>query len=319
MTIFVKNKLKRNHCCFFMTTHLHTETAIVDLTVSDLSARLNRRDLFANECFATRDVAILTGCQNPTRVDGYLIGFCTAGSARISLNLREYELQPNSFFTAAPKHIVQLLEADPDFAVALLVISSSLFSRMNIDTKQLMPLSIEVADPCVVLHASEAQSLCCYVDRIAAELQGTEQRFTFEMISSLMAATMYKLGNVVCNTIKEQPQILTVGSRAGDYFKQFIRVLSRHYRQERSVTFYAERLNITPKYLTTLIKRVSGRSVSEWVDYYVIVEAKTLLKFSDKSIQEISNELNFANQSFFGSYFRRNVGISPSQYRSKQG
>ncbi|MBR1994916.1 MAG: helix-turn-helix domain-containing protein [Alistipes sp.] len=252
-------------------------------------------------------------------MDGYLIGFCTAGSARISLNLREYELQPNSFFTAAPKHIVQLLEADPDFAVALLVISSSLFSRMNIDTKQLMPLSIEVADPCVVLHASEAQSLCCYVDRIAAELQGTEQRFTFEMISSLMAATMYKLGNVVCNTIKEQPQILTVGSRAKDYFKQFIRVLSRHYRQERSVTFYAERLNITPKYLTTLIKRVSGRSVSEWVDYYVIVEAKTLLKFSDKSIQEISNELNFANQSFFGSYFRRNVGISPSQYRSKQG
>ena len=84
------------------------------------------------------------------------------------------------------------------------------------------------------------------------------------------------------------------------------------------VGFYADRLRVTPKYLTTLIKKASGRSVSAWIDYYVIGEAKTLLKYSDRSIYEISKELNFPNQSFFGSYFRRYVGVSPSQYRSRK-
>ena len=81
--------------------------------------------------------------------------------------------------------------------------------------------------------------------------------------------------------------------------------------------FYARQLCITPKYLTTLIKRISGLSVSEWIDNYVIIEAKTLLKYSTMSIQEIAYYLNFPNQSFFGSYFKHNTGMSPSQYKAQ--
>ena len=83
------------------------------------------------------------------------------------------------------------------------------------------------------------------------------------------------------------------------------------------IGFYARQLCITPKYLTTLIKRISGQSVSEWIDNYVILEAKTLLKYSTMSIQEIAYYLNFPNQSFFGSYFKRNTGMSPSQYKAQ--
>ena len=94
-------------------------------------------------------------------------------------------------------------------------------------------------------------------------------------------------------------------------------MLGEHFREERSVGFYARQLCITPKYLTTLIKRISGQSVSEWIDNYVILEAKTLLKYSTMSIQEIAYYLNFPNQSFFGSYFKRNTGMSPSQYKAQ--
>ena len=67
-----------------------------------------------------------------------------------------------------------------------------------------------------------------------------------------------------------------------------------------------------------IIKRISGKSVSEWIDNYVILEAKTLLKYSNMSVQEIAYYLNFPNQSFFGSYFKRNAGMSPSQYKAKK-
>jgi AraC-like DNA-binding protein len=106
-------------------------------------------------------------------------------------------------------------------------------------------------------------------------------------------------------------------NRAEEYFKQFTHLLGEHFREERSVGFYARQLCITPKYLTTLIKRISGQSVSEWIDNYVILEAKTLLKYSTMSIQEIAYYLNFPNQSFFGSYFKRNTGMSPSQYKAQ--
>lgn len=91
--------------------------------------------------------------------------------------------------------------------------------------------------------------------------------------------------------------------------------LTKHYMQERSVGFYAGQLHLTPKYLTTIIRKTSGRTAAEWIDDYVVLEAKNLLKYSTMSIQEIAYCLNFPNQSFFGKYFRNHTGMPPSAYR----
>ena len=83
----------------------------------------------------------------------------------------------------------------------------------------------------------------------------------------------------------------------------------------RSVGFYAGQLNLTPKYLTTIIRKTSGRTAVQWIDDYVVLEAKNLLKYSTMSIQEISYYLNFPNQSFFGKYFKNHTGMTPTAYR----
>ena len=97
---------------------------------------------------------------------------------------------------------------------------------------------------------------------------------------------------------------------------QFLDLLTEHHSQQRSVGFYASRLHITPKYMSSLIKEVSGRSAAQWIDEYVILEAKSLLKYSDLSIQEIAYRLNFSTQSFFGKYFKQHTGMSPGQYKA---
>ena len=127
----------------------------------------------------------------------------------------------------------------------------------------------------------------------------------------------YKVCRIIARHVETGASDASSRSRNEEYFNQFMGVLARHYMQQRSVGFYAGQLNLTPKYLTTLIKRISGLSVSEWIDNYVIIEAKTLLKYSTMSIQEIAYYLNFPNQSFFGSYFKRNTGMSPSQYKAQ--
>lgn len=89
-------------------------------------------------------------------------------------------------------------------------------------------------------------------------------------------------------------------SRQEIFFGKFIALLTQYHTQERSVTFYAEKLCITPKYFSTLIKKQTGKSAAQWIDDYVILEAKNLLKFSGMSIQEIAYHLNFSTQSFSG-------------------
>jgi AraC-like DNA-binding protein len=107
--------------------------------------------------------------------------------------------------------------------------------------------------------------------------------------------------------------------RADALFSQFIGLLEENFRKERRVSWYAEQLKITPKYLSELVKQVSKRTPNDWIDSYVLLEIRVLLKNSTKSIKEIADDLNFPNQSFFGKYFKEHMGMSPSEYRNSLG
>ena len=168
------------------------------------------------------------------------------------------------------------------------------------------------------MRSAEGESLGDYIRLIDTELQEPELQFSRDIVSELIAATIHKVGNLFQTYLAEHPDPeARMQNRNEAYFRQFLELLSDHYKKERSVNFYAHSLCITPKYLTTLIKRNRGQSGSEGIDNYVILEAKTLLKYSTMSIQEIAYYLNFPNQSFFGSYFKRNTGMSPSQYKAQ--
>ncbi len=300
-----------------MNTHLNLDTAITAYTLADLAKYSSMpAQMMSHECHATVDGPLLPLFHSPGRVDAYLIGVCTAGEAVVSINMQEYTLKPGTLFTLAPGHLFQIHEMEQARA-HMLNVSSSFFARIHVDTKQLMPLSVLVGKPCLPIDAENQAIFADCIRALSRELNFTQTAFTNDLIASMISTTIYKVGDIIHRGLHLAPQVGAPGNRAEDYFKQFIDLLAIYFIRERTVSFYADKLNITPKYLTTLIKRVSGRSVSEWIDSYVIVEAKMMLKFSDRSIQEIASELNFANQSFFGSYFRRNTGMSPSQYRAK--
>ena len=94
-----------------------------------------------------------------------------------------------------------------------------------------------------------------------------------------------------------------------------MKLLMCHYKECRDVNFYASKLFITPKYLSNTLKTVTGKKAGQMIDEYVVLQAKILLSSTNMTIQQISEELNFANQSFFGRYFKRITGLSPTQYR----
>ncbi len=276
----------------------------------------NRSGLLG-ECVVANSDSHLQAFRSPSRIDAFVIGVGTEGESRVLFNLREFCLKKDTVFVFGPKNILQV-QSDDHFKAHVIAVTPDFLHALNIDTKHMMPLFIQLASlPCVGLTPAESQTLRNFIGLAEQEMTHAGSDLSVEIISALIAATIYKIGDLLHHYLAEHPEARNpIYNRAEEYFRRFVDLLGEHYKQERSVGFYARQLCITPKYLTTLIKRISGRSVSAWIDNYVILEAKTLLKYSNLSIQEIAYELNFPNQSFFGSYFKRNTGVSPSQYKA---
>lgn len=299
----------------------NSEMPISSFTLNELitMAGGEKRPGIMGECIAANSASEMEIFRFPSRLNALIIGVGTEGETSLTSNLQEFRLKKDSLFIFSPKHILQV-QSNNRFKAHLIVIAPDFLKRINIDTKRMMPLYLQFGSlPCMELTHAESQSLRSFISMVEQELKGSETDFSSEIIGGLIAATIYKVGDILTHYLTEHPEVDSpIHNRAEEYFRQFTELLGEHYKHERSVGFYARQLCITPKYLTTLIKRISGKSVSEWIDNYVILEAKTLLKYSNMSVQEIAYYLNFPNQSFFGSYFKRNAGMSPSQYKAKK-
>lgn len=296
-----------------------SQTPINSFTLAELiDLAGEQRQGLMRECITASSDSQMQVFRFPCRIDAFIIGVGTEGETSVSFNLHEFRLKKDSMFIFTPKNILQV-NSQQYFKADVIAISPDFMRRINIDIKNMMPLFLKfVENPTLALTPEESRSMRGMIAQIERETRGPETHFSFDIVSGLIAATIYKVGDIMYHDLAEHPEEQNNShNRAEEYFKQFTHLLGEHFREERSVGFYARQLCITPKYLTTLIKRISGQSVSEWIDNYVILEAKTLLKYSTMSIQEIAYYLNFPNQSFFGSYFKRNTGMSPSQYKAQ--
>lgn len=296
-----------------------SQTPINSFTLAELiDLAGEQRQGLMRECITASSDSQMQVFRFPCRIDAFIIGVGTEGETSVSFNLHEFRLKKDSMFVFTPKNILQV-NSQQYFKADVIAISPDFMRRINIDIKNMMPLFLKfVKNPALTLTPEESRSMRGMIAQIERETRGPETHFSFDIVSGLIAATIYKVGDIMYHYLAEHPEEQNNShNRAEEYFKQFTHLLGEHFREERSVGFYARQLCITPKYLTTLIKRISGQSVSEWIDNYVILEAKTLLKYSTMSIQEIAYYLNFPNQSFFGSYFKRNTGMSPSQYKAQ--
>ena len=147
---------------------------------------------------------------------------------------------------------------------------------------------------------------------IRQKVVDTSHRFRRELVMTMLKALIIDMSNVIYRFQQVGDENQT---RAEVIFRTFIQAVEKNYRTERRVGWYAKHLCITSKYLSETVRTVSRRTPSEWIDSYVTRELRVMLKNSTMSIKQIADEMNFANQSFMGKYFKEHVGMSPSQFR----
>ena len=256
-----------------------------------------------------------TTSEYPTTIDGFTAIIMMAGEATVSIDMQNYHVRPNMIVFFSPDSIIRTVKCSSNAAAYLLAFSKSFVNEIQIDLSTSLPVYMRFGKaPLLEVQQQDVDEIRQLFQLIKTMLRSDKERYRHEIIRTLFTTAFYLITEI---NLREQPEEQRQG-RCEVLFNEFMSLLQQHNKRERNVSFYAKQMNITPKYLSSVVKEVSGKTAARWIDESVILEAKALLKYSGMSIQEISYHLNFSTQSFFGKYFKQHTGTSPSRYKRRR-
>lgn len=275
-------------------------------------------DLFVAEMHYETKMDVI---EYPCRFHGYMAFFCIKGEFEVEINLKKFTIRKDSMFIYTPGNIVRVTNIDPQekesVHFVVVAISEDLMSSTRFDFSKLYNESLRLLEsPCVVINENERELCRKYFDLIQ-EVSKMRMPNMRESVAALISSIFYLMGAMWTDrlTAAKKNGGDEMSTRSKIVLEDFLLLVRDYHTKERSLSFYADKLYLTPKYLSKLIKSVSGKSAHEWIDSFVILEAKNLLKYSDMSIKSIVYELNFPNQTTFYRFFKTKTGMTPSEYR----
>lgn len=251
--------------------------------------------------------------QAPIRLLGLTIALCTEGEGDINIGLKQYKFQKNSLLLLNPNQYVYSTRSSSP--LKLVIIGCNIDLIQSIVPKLSGLLSLMIHNPMeAVTHLTEQQahSISEFMRYVGIKIEQPDTPMKRMKICSLLQALLCELIEIHYVGSEGVERFQT---RKEEIFARFVSEVMQNFKRERSVSFYADKLCVTPKHLSAVVKDITTHTAGELIDHYVIMEAKVMLAESSYTIQEIANKLNFANQSFFGKYFKHLTGYSPSQFR----
>jgi AraC-like DNA-binding protein len=253
----------------------------------------------------------------PMRIDHFVIVLALEGAhAHIRINLIDYHIEKNGLIVVPPNVIHEFTETENNDFIAI-GFSPDFFANVSINRKKVDGFTFfsSNSNPHFQLSDEEAavlyQLMLLLYDRDHAE---TAHPFKDEVIHHAFNLFMYELAALV---EKHRGKLDFKLTRKEDILLSFLKVLPEHFKEERSVQFYANLLFITPKHLTKTIKELTTKTCGEFIDDMVIMEAKVLLNDSSLSIGNVADTLHFSDQFFFSKFFKNQTGLTPTEYRTK--
>lgn len=249
----------------------------------------------------------------PFRIRFTMILLCTEGSIRLRTHMKEYLLTRGDMLLIREGSIGECIEISDDIKILMMAFSSR-FKAMESGLKPSMEILSEVGKHlCLRMTDREIEDITSLYKILRHRMEDTSFTGMEELATSCLTTFFRYISNDIFSKRTPPPES---GGRAQEIHEDFLELVETHSLSHRELSFYADRLCITPKYLSKMVLQASGKSAKEWIFTRIMLEAKVLLFDRSRPIQEISEILGFPNQSSFGSFFRKMKGMSPSAYRS---
>lgn len=244
--------------------------------------------------------------------DGFALELCCGGHRDVTINGRRHEMVPGSLLLLPPNQLMEIGRSSDDFARRSIMVSLDMILEFP------SPVDIDIINaarrtPVIRVPDEKMKLLLEYYRFMEERYEDVGNIYRAEISKSLFYAMMLEICGIyksISGEGSEPPELKQ--ERLCD---EFFMLLSSNYKRHRTVGFYAEHMNLTPKYLSAAVKRISGKSVPEWINEAVIIEIKRLLKTTDMTVMQISEYLAFSSPSAFVQFFRANTGVTPRSYR----
>ena len=249
--------------------------------------------------------------EEPKKLEHAIIAVNIKGRANVKVDLEEFEVSAPSMFTLMPGHIIEASNLSEDFLVYALAFSRRFIDVINIPGWQQQYMSM-YNNPYFPLTEKSLHGMCTFYTMMHHLASDIENPFRIQVLENLIRVFYYGGIHYLPNNKENK------SSTKNNVVDHFMELVQEHYREQRLIGFYADKLCITPKYLSKLVKENTGLSAGDWIERHVTLEARAMLQSTDMTIQQIAASLNFPNQSFFGKYFKRATGTSPKQYRNSK-
>lgn len=270
----------------------------------------------ANELFIHSDTAPTN--NNDTErlkfLNGIIILLCKTDGGQLTLNGKTHRLHKNNIILLPENHIIEQMNE--------MRLSEHFYIAVSTDYILNMPSPIDTSIfgysrylSVIPVSDTKYDDLATYYKFIDKENR-EQSKYQNEIIRSIFYALILEI-------VAECEKVLDVNSsdsiKADNLSDSFFRLLATYYKKNRSVKFYAERLNITPKYLSAVVKRATGRPILEWIHEAVLIEAKMLLCTSELTVQQIADQLNFSSPSAFIQFIKKHLGTTPKRLGHSNG
>ena len=250
---------------------------------------------------------------------------CRKGEAVIRVNYKDWELFENAVITVFPNDVVEIVSEERRGNSSLLVLHSSLFEVeiLKYSPSLLREASLQLEQ---TVYSSLREDRCRQntpvvtriIDSMFALLKVYFEQADCTCISQLVLCQLKAFFIGFHEYLQRNPEYRpdeVKSYRVRKLFNLFMRLMERDYKLSRDVSYYASQMNITPKYLTTIVRQVTDHTPKAIIDQYVVLQIKTQLQRTSQSIKEIAWEYHFADTSFFCRYYKKHTGVTPQQER----
>ena len=286
-----------------------------ELELDDLKNKDHIVDYYDGNIAIIDNISDLTNVA-PLYAKMNFIVICTKGRIQFDINDTPLILKEAQILLSAPYVILDNYLFSSDFECKILCLSDDVIHAMLGEHVNAWNISVHYQRTNVIqLPREDQEQFVYYYELIKFKIQHQERRYGTLVMQAIVKALLVD----ILSLIESKDNDATTGPSHGNkIFNDFLRLLASKDIKHRPVDEYASELNITPKYLTMLCTKVSGRPASEWIAQYTKEDIRYCLVHTDLSVKEIAAKLGFPNISFFGSYVRRQFGLSPTQLRSQE-
>lgn len=248
----------------------------------------------------------------PFRTRSTTAVFFFEGECEVSVNMQCYKVQAPCLLQLLSNETVQYHPATMNPKAVCISLSRRATAGLIPDRSDLIAFYQSVLEYPVVPFASDYQpTLELFVASMREILRHTDNPHRLEAAQNLIRAFFLSMPQ-----LKKSPGIAK--SHKDELMYRFLNVLRNNFRSERTIDFYAKSLSLSSKHLSKVVKQASGRTVHDWIDEYVTIEAKALLRSTDMTVSQVADALNFASQPLFSKFFRRTTGLNPSQVHRRR-